>query len=55
MGLIGGRTSVFEEVTHACAAGEDELGDVLDDFGLVLGRQGGEPFSETLSSVSILL
>ena len=48
-------TSIFEKITHACAAGEDELGDVLDDLGLVLGRESGEPFCETLSiSVSFL-
>jgi hypothetical protein len=36
-------TFVLEEVAHARAAGEDELRDVLDDFGLVFGCEGGEP------------
>ena len=35
------------------AAGEDELRDVLDDFGLVLGRQSGKPFGKALKHPSI--
>ena len=42
----GWATFVLEEVAHAGSAGEDELRDVLDDLGLVLGRQGGEPFGK---------
>ncbi len=38
------RTLVFEEVAHACAAGKYELGDVLDDLGLLLGWHRHEPF-----------
>lgn len=41
-------TFVLEEVAHARAAGEDELRDVLDDFGLVLGCERGEPLGEAL-------
>lgn len=41
-------TFVLEEVAHAGAAGEDELGDVLDDFGFVLGRECGEPLGQAL-------
>lgn len=37
------RTFVLEEVAHARAAGEDQLRDVLDDFGFVFGRERGEP------------
>jgi hypothetical protein len=37
-------TLILEEVAHAGAAREDELGDVFDDFGLVLGSERGEPF-----------
>jgi hypothetical protein len=36
-------TFVLEEVAHARAAGEDQLRDVLDDFGLVFGCERGEP------------
>ena len=38
------RTFVFEEIAHASASREHELRDVFDDFRLVLGREGGEPF-----------
>ena len=38
------QTLVFEEVAHACAAGKHELGDVLDDLGLLLRRHRHEPF-----------
>jgi hypothetical protein len=37
-------TFILQEVAHAGAAGEDELRDVFDDFGLVLGCERGEPF-----------
>lgn len=40
---------VFEEVAHAGAAGEDELGDVFYDFGFVFRGKGCEPFCEALS------
>lgn len=36
-------TFVLEEVAHARAAGEDQLRDVLDDFGFVFGCERGEP------------
>jgi hypothetical protein len=44
LSLPGPLTFVLEEVAHASAAGEDELGDVFDNLGLVFGREGGEPF-----------
>jgi len=37
------QTFVFEEVAHARAASEDELGDVLDNLGLLLGRHRHKP------------
>lgn len=37
-------TFVLQKVAHARAAGEDELGDVFDNLGLVFGCEGGEPF-----------
>lgn len=45
-------TLVLEKVAHAGAAGEHQLRDVLDDLGLVLGREGGEPFGQTLRGLS---
>ena len=44
----GRRTLVLKEVAHARAASKDELRDVLDDLGLVLGRQRNEPLGEAL-------
>lgn len=41
-------TFVLQEVAHARATGQDQLGDVLDDLGLFLRRKGGEPFGEAL-------
>lgn len=41
-------TFVFEEIAHACSTSKDELRDILDDFGFVLRREGGEPLCETL-------
>jgi len=35
---------VLEKIAHAGTAGEDELRDIFDDLGFVLGREGGEPF-----------
>lgn len=42
--------SVFEEIAHAGAAGEDELGDVFYDFGFVLWGESCEPFRKALKS-----
>lgn len=39
---------VFEKVAHASPPSQDKLGNVLDDLGLVLGRQSGEPFGQAL-------
>lgn len=41
------RTFETEEVTHGCAAHEDELGDALNVFGLMLRVQRCGPFDET--------
>lgn len=48
-----GPTLIFKEVAHSCATCQDRLGDVLDDLGLVLGRQGGEPFGKTLREETV--
>ena len=45
-------TFVFEKIAHASSTGENELRDVLDDFGLVLGRERGEPFGQALLTFS---
>jgi hypothetical protein len=37
-------TFILQEIAHASATGEDELRDILDDFGLVFGCERGEPF-----------
>ena len=42
------RTFVLKKVAHARASSEHELRDILDDLGLVLGREGGEPFRQAL-------
>lgn len=39
-----GRTFVFEEITHAGSAREDELCDFSNDFRFFFWRKGGEPF-----------
>ena len=44
---------VFEEVAHARAPSEDELGDVFYDFGFVFWGEGCEPFCEALSRSSV--
>lgn len=46
------RTFVLQEIAHACTAGQHQLGDILDDFGLILGRKGREPFREALDGKS---
>ena len=38
-----GSTFVLDEIAHARPTCEDELRDILDDLGLVLWRQCGEP------------
>lgn len=42
------RTFVLEEVAHPSPPSQDQLGDVLDDLGLLLGRERREPFCEAL-------
>ena len=46
---------IFKEVAHACSPGEDELGDIFDDLGLVFGRKGSEPFCKALLWEILLL
>lgn len=41
-------TFVLEEIAHARAPSQHELRDILNDLGLVLGREGGEPFRQAL-------
>lgn len=42
------QTFVFKKVAHPGAPGQDQLGDILDNLGLVLGRQSTKPFRKTL-------
>lgn len=44
----GVSTFVFEEVAHARAPGQDDLRDILDDLGLLLGRESRKPFGQAL-------
>ena len=37
---------VLQEITHSRTTSQDELGDVLHDLGLRLGRHGCEPFGK---------
>lgn len=37
-------TFIFKKIAHSCASGENKLRDIFDDFGLLLGREGDEPF-----------
>lgn len=48
-------TLVLEKVAHPRSSGQNKLRNVLDDLGLILGREGGEPFRQTLDSVSLML
>lgn len=43
-----GPTFVFKKVAHACATSEDQLRDILDDLGFILGRKRDEPFGKAL-------
>ena len=40
-------TFILKEIAHPCPARQDQLGDVLDDFGFDLGSQGAKPFRQT--------
>ena len=44
----GGLAFVLEKVAHASPPSQDKLRDVLDNLGLVLGGQSGEPFGQAL-------
>jgi hypothetical protein len=41
-------TFVFKEIAHPRTAGEHKLSHILDDLGLLFGRESGEPLGETL-------
>lgn len=41
-------TFVLKEVAHPRPAREHKLSHILDNLGLFLGRQSGEPFGKTL-------
>lgn len=41
-------TFVFEEIAHARPARQNQLGHILDNLGLLLGRESGEPLGEAL-------
>lgn len=41
-------TFILQEVAHAGATRQNQLGHILDDFGLFLGRESGEPFGKAL-------
>lgn len=48
------QTFILKEVAHARAAGQDQLRDILDNLGLVLGGQSGEPFGQALQKGKVL-
>jgi hypothetical protein len=50
---VGWLTFVLEEVAHASSTGEDQLGDILDDLCLVLGRECSEPLGQALRRESV--
>lgn len=41
-------TFVLEEVAHPGPSRQDQLGNILDNLGLVLGRQSGKPLGQAL-------
>lgn len=41
-------TFVLEEIAHPRPAGQHKLSHILDDLGLLLRRESGEPLGETL-------
>ena len=41
-------TFVFEEIAHACATRQNQLGHILNDLGFLLGRESSEPFGQAL-------
>lgn len=41
-------TFVFEEIAHPRPAGQHKLSHILDDLGLLLGGESGEPLGEAL-------
>lgn len=44
----GSATFVFEEIAHPRPAGQHELSHILDNLGLLLGRESGEPLGQAL-------
>ena len=42
-------TLVFKKIAHSRPPGENKLRDILNDFGLLFGRESSEPFCESLS------
>lgn len=44
----GNLTFVLQKIAHACASGQDQLRDVLDDLGFLSRREGREPFCKSL-------
>lgn len=47
------RTFVFEKVAHSRTTSQNQLGDILDNLGFVLGREGGEPFGQALEGLGV--
>lgn len=41
-------TFVFQKIAHPRPAGQHQLGHILDDLGLLLGGESGEPLGEAL-------
>jgi hypothetical protein len=50
---LRGHTFVFDEVAHTRPPREDELGDILDDLGLVFRGESCKPLGEALLWVNI--
>lgn len=48
MGIEDEATFVFEEIAHAGATRQDQLGHILDDLGFLLGRESSKPLGQTL-------
>lgn len=44
----GRPTLILKEIAHPRATGQNELGHILDDLGLLLGGESSEPFGKAL-------